>query len=446
MNLQEDLNLPFPLRPYQEEGFNFLTSTQRGLLGDDMGLGKTIQTIVALKSIYKSIGAYRCMIVVPKPLISNWIREIESWFPEAHVVKVAGPKKNRDMQFMHVDSILICTYEQMRLSFSADHPFRGFKVVVFDEAQRLKNNESYSHISAKYIDTEKLWLLTGTPLENSLDDLKNIMSYFESNIFNDFDSPEKISNKIKPFMIRRLKEDVLTDLPDLIEENKYIDMTKKQRQEYEEIYEQRNLLNVKDSSSLLSLISSLKMACNFAPNSEDSAKLNYLTEIIDELYLKGEKIIVFSQYVKTLEKIKKFLDYDSMIYHGQMKIEEKDAVIEDFKEKNGFSLLLMSLKAGGVGLNLQEASTVIMFDRWWNPAVESQAIARAHRMGNKNVVHAIKFVTSDSIEEKILSILHEKKELFDFVIDNEVNKSGKENLLEILNLSHKTNETELKDN
>ena len=446
MNLQEELSLPFPLRPYQEEGFKFLTSTPRCLLGDDMGLGKTIQTIVALKNIYKSIGAFRGMIVVPKPLISNWLKEIKVWFPEAHVVKVEGLKKNRDMQFMHVDSILICTYEQMRLSFSANHPFRPFKVVVFDEAQRLKNNESFSHISAKYIETDKLWSLTGTPLENSLGDLKNIMSYFESNIFNDFDSHKEISRKIKPFMIRRLKGEVLKDLPDLIEENKYIDMTKNQRQEYEEIYKQKNSLNIKDSSSLLSLISSLKMACNFAPQSKESAKLNYLIDIIDELSLKGEKIIVFSQYVKTLEKIKKYLQYESMIYHGQMKSEEKDTVIKNFKEKKGFSLLLMSLKAGGVGLNLQEASTVIMFDRWWNPAVENQAIARAHRMGNKNLVHAIKFVTSNSIEEKILSILHEKKELFDFVIDNEVNKSGKERLLEILELSHDKNETKAENN
>tara|TARA_B100002051_G_C16706739_1_gene624236 strand:- start:420 stop:1730 length:1311 start_codon:yes stop_codon:yes gene_type:complete len=434
MDIQKELDLPFPLRPYQEEGVGFLESNDRALLGDDMGLGKTVQTIVALKKLYKKVGVFRCLLVVPSSLITNWVNEFKIWFPKVKITVVKGDKKNRDSQFMHTDGFIICSYEQMRNSYDFTHSFRDYEVVIYDEAQRLKNKESKSHIAAKYISSEKLWMLTGTPLENSEEDLKNISSFIDSKLITGFDTPSDMKIKIKSFMLRRLKTEVLTELPELIEENKYIDMTFNQKKEYNSLYSSRKGLNRKDSGSLLGLITELKKACNFAPESRESAKMDYLNEILDEVSRKGEKVIIFSQYVKTLEEINKSLKIKSHLYHGKMKAEDKDKTLNEYKNEKGFSLLLMSLKAGGVGLNLQEASTIILFDRWWNPATESQAIARAHRMGNKSSVHAIKFVTSGTIEERILDLLHEKKELFEFVIDEDIKKGSNDKLLEILEL------------
>jgi SNF2 family DNA or RNA helicase len=240
-------------------------------------------------------------------------------------------------------------------------------------------------------------------------------------------------------MLRRLKTDVLEELPDLIEQEIIIDMTPKQRREYDDAYNKTQDIDTKDSGSLLALINELKQICNLAPSSKESGKVEYLKGTLEELKSRKEKIIIFSQYVKSLKYLNHILDFESDIYHGSLSNEEKESVIENFKEKNGFHILYMSLKAGSVGLNLQEASTVILFDRWWNPSIESQAIARAHRMGNNKNVLALKLRTHDSIEDRIIELLHEKKALFEDIIEGAVSKREKGKLLGLLNL---TNEDE----
>ena len=267
-----------------------------------------------------------------------------------------------------------------------------------------------------------MWMLSGTPLENRIEDIISIFSILKWNTIQSGNSRVEITNSIAPYLLRRLKTDVLDELPELIEENIYINMTGKQKIRYDNTFNKKDSLDLNQSSNVLALITELKKICNYDDESNESGKLNHLKEILDELSRKKEKVIVFSQYVKTLEYIKQNLNQNAMMYHGGMKTVEKDNVLKEFKDSKNPEILLMSLKAGGVGLNLQEASTVILFDRWWNPAVESQAIARAHRMGNKKIVHAIKFVTPDSIETRILQLLHEKEELFEDVIEGAVDK------------------------
>ena len=267
-----------------------------------------------------------------------------------------------------------------------------------------------------------MWMLSGTPLENSIEDIVSIFSILKWNTIQSGNSRVEITNRIAPYLLRRLKTDVLDELPELIEENIYINMTSKQKIKYDNTFNKKDSLDLNQSSNVLALITELKKICNYDDESNESGKLNHLKEILDELYGKKEKVIVFSQFVKTMEYIKQNLNRRVLMYHGGMKSNEKDNVLKEFKDSKNPEILLMSLKAGGVGLNLQEASTVILFDRWWNPAVESQAIARAHRMGNKKIVHAIKFVTPDSIETRILQLLHEKEELFEDVIEGAVDK------------------------
>jgi SNF2 family DNA or RNA helicase len=288
-------------------------------------------------------------------------------------------------------------------------------------------------LAAKRISKKKMWMLSGTPLENRIEDIISIFSILKWNTIQSGNSRVEITNSIAPYLLRRLKTDVLDELPELIEENIYINMTGKQKIRYDNTFNKKDSLDLNQSSNVLALITELKKICNYDDESNESGKLNHLKEILDELNRKKEKVIVFSQYVKTLEYIKQNLNQNAMMYHGGMKTVEKDNVLKEFKDSKNPEILLMSLKAGGVGLNLQEASTVILFDRWWNPAVESQAIARAHRMGNKKIVHAIKFVTPESIETRILQLLHEKEELFEDVIEGAVDKRQEfilKNLLE----------------
>ncbi len=425
--------LPFPLRDYQKEGVSFLLENNYALLGDDMGLGKTVQVIAGLKSVYEKKGIFRCLIVVPNSLKTNWMNEFQTWFPDAPVTLIQGDLENRSFLLESRNGVVICTYEQMRGTFDANHRIPSFELVVFDEVQRLKNSSSQLYLSAYTVKTEKVWAMSGTPLENSESDIVSIFSIIKSGIIQKGLTPNEISTAIAPYLLRRLKKEVLHELPDLVEENRYIDLGATQRREYDDLYESRLSMDKKDSGGLLALITELKKLANFSEKTRKSAKLDHLEEILEELMVKGEKVLIFSQYVKTLEFLEEELSYPTLMFHGGLKQQERDTVIESFK-KGDTNILLMSLMAGGVGLNIQEASTVIMFDRWWNPAVESQAIARAHRMGREGSVHAIKFVAAGTIEERILEILHDKEDLFDMVVEGAVKKGSEKRLLELLDL------------
>jgi len=435
LNLKK-LDLPFELRPYQVECVSFLLNSNHALLADDMGLGKTIQAIVALKLRYESEGIFRCLIIVPNSLVTNWIREFELWFPDAPLTVIEGDAINRHILLERTTGFMLATYDQIRIAFSTNvnegnenkATIKRFNLVILDEAQKIKNSNSQTTLSSHLIQKDAAWLLTGTPLENNESEIVTVFSFLKRKIIQKGMYIWEIRNIIAPYMLRRLKKDILNELPDLIEQNFYLELTEKQNNEYQEVFKDRDLKNP------LEVVTELKKICNFSSDGS-SAKLSRLKDIAEELESKEEKMLVFSQYVKSLERVKDSLNEDNVyFYHGGLKKVEKDSVLNSFKNHDGHAILLISLGAGAVGLNLQEASTVVLFDRWWNPAIENQAIARAHRMGRNEPVHAIKFITSGTIEDKIDQILQDKSDLFDDVVEGAVKLREELKLKEILEI------------
>ena len=294
--------------------------------------------------------------------------------------------------------------------------------------RKLKNSNSQTTLACNLIQKKSAWVLTGTPLENNESDIVTLFSFLKRKTIKKGMGLLDIKNIIAPYMLRRLKKEVLTELPELIEQDFFINLSAEQQKEYDMVFESRREKNP------LEVITALKKICNFSENLK-SSKLDRLKDVLEELYQKNEKSIVFSQYVKTLEKIDSSLNADNVfLYHGGYNKKEKDDILHNFKNYPGSAVLLMSLQAGSVGLNLQEASTVILFDRWWNPAVENQAIARAHRMGRTEPVHAIKFIIQNTIEERINQLLQEKSDIFDDVIEGAVEVRNKLKLNEILEI------------
>lgn len=426
------LDLPFELRPYQVEGVKFLTNTSHALLGDDMGLGKTIQAIASLKLKYQNEGLFRCLIIVPNSLITNWLNEFALWFPNTGIQYLQGDATNRLIQLERSRGFLIATYDQIRIAYENPNRVPLFEVVILDEAQKIKNTNSQTTLACNLIKKKEAWLLSGTPLENNQNEILSVFSFMNRKIIRKGMEPHEIRELIAPYMLRRLKKEILDELPDLIEQDFYIELSLEQRKEYDEVYgDRKSEDNLKNP---LPVINKLKQICNFSTNLK-SSKLDRLIDICKELDTKEEKIIVFSQYVKSLEKINDKLSGENVfMYHGGLDKDEKDAIINNFKTYDGHAILLMSIKAGSVGLNLQEASTVILFDRNWNPAIEKQAIARAHRMGRNEPVHAIKFIVRDSIEERINDLLIEKNELFEDIIEGAVEVRNLSKLKDILDI------------
>ncbi len=434
MDYQKELNLPFPLRDYQKTGVEFLISNSSALLGDDMGLGKTVQTIVGLKKLFTENGLKRTLLIVPNSLVSNWVKEFSEWYPELSVGTLVGNQESRENTLKHSSSTIIATYEQIRIIFNQPKDIGKFEYVIFDEAQRLKNTTSGVHQACKKIESNNIWMLSGTPLENNAEDIISLFNILKFGTLQKGYTPTEIKEIISPYLLRRLKADILQELPDLLEEDKYLDLNEKQLVFYNSLIERKLQLDNKDSSGMLALITELKKACNYDPVSETSSKLDYLHDIIDDTFNNNEKIIVFSQYVETLKFIQKNLNVKSILFDGSLNKDEKDTVVDEFQNSKEPLVFLASLQAGGVGLNLQSASRVVLFDRWWNPAVEKQAIARAHRMGNKNKVHAVKFVSAGTIEERILDLLHYKEDLFDEIVEGAVELKEKASLAELLEI------------
>jgi SNF2 family DNA or RNA helicase len=445
MKLKKNINtmdkeMELKLRPYQEVGMNALNMSDTFLLADDMGLGKTIQAISALKERTNTQGILRVLIVVPNSLKTNWVNEFRTWHPEVSPTVLEGSKSNRLFYLKNSKSVIIATYEQIRTTFAANEDIPSFNIVIFDEAQRLKNNTSSTFQSSKLIKSNTFWMLSGTPLENTENDIVNLFAILRPDTIHMGYNFLEIRDGIKPFFLRRKKEECLDELPDLIEEDVYIDMTQEQKSQYENLMEEKYKWH--KSGNLLAFITELKKICNFPEKISDSAKLKNLNNILKVKKEAGEKVIIFSQYVDSLKKIQLSLPYDFMLYDGSLSSDQKNEIIDKFQNTSENNFLLMSIKSGGVGLNLQQANTVVIFDRWWNPAIEQQAIARAHRMGNKNTVHAIKYIVSDSIEEKIIEILHDKENIFKNVVENTKKITPNKNLLaQLVDL-----EVELKDN
>jgi SNF2 family DNA or RNA helicase len=424
--LAKDLGLPSTLRPYQWEGVNFLTRNQAALLADEMGLGKTVQTIVALKLLTRGAISTRVLVITPNALAYNWEREFSNWAPELVVRRVMGGSEDRLATYLLPIQILIATYDQVRTDVLDMDAGIHFDVVVLDEAQRIKNRHSRTALACRLLRWSKAWILTGTPLENSVDDLVSLFIFLSPGLIDSGMSPKEVHRRIKPYFLRRRKKDVLKEIPPIIIQDVLLELSGAQESAYNDLWaSRREQVHQADmpiaGTHLFALITRLKQLCNYEPISEESVKLEALSSLLEECTLPEDKVIVFSQYVETLRFISQHLGSIPQDYFtGEQAQDERDDALTRFKELPGPRVLLISLSAGGVGLNIQEASIVVLFDRWWNPAVESQAIQRAHRFGRERPLHVVRFLVSNTIEERIRDVLQKKDIDFERYIENAV--------------------------
>lgn len=463
------------LRGYQGFGFKWLKVLSQyglgGILADDMGLGKTLQVLTFLKSEKKERGSKPSLIVAPTSLVYNWLSEIEKFTPDLSTLIISGNKDERleNIETINQYDIVITSYPLIRRDIDFYDKF-SFRYCILDEAQHIKNPMSQNAKSVKSIKAKNYFALTGTPIENSLTELWSIFDFimpgyllshnrfkkdFEKPIVKDQDSKalDKLRRHISPFILRRLKRDVLKELPEKIEHRVVVELTNEQKKVYlaylkkikgeieEEIKEkgfQRS--HIKILSGLTRL---RQICCDPSLFIEDfngeSGKLLLLEEIIDDALQSEHRILLFSQFTSMLSIIKNILNEKNIPYKyldGSTPSKDRGKIVKEFNRGDG-DIFLISLKAGGTGLNLTGADTVIHFDPWWNPAVEEQATDRAYRIGQKNSVHVMKLITKGTIEEKIFKLQEKKREMIDAVIkpgENLVSKMTEEEIRDLFNI------------
>jgi SNF2 family DNA or RNA helicase len=423
-----ECSLSFPTHPfpYQFEGVAFLYPRYAAILADEMGLGKTMQAVTAIRLLLHAGELDRVLLVCPKPLVTNWQREFAMWAPEVPVAAIEGDQPKRRWHWQQADMPLkIANYELLQRDREIIAELAPpFDLVVLDEAQRIKNRASATSQCVRAIPRRRSWALTGTPVENSPQDLVGIFEFLAPGHLSDAMKPRKMGRAASDFVLRRTKDKVLTELPPKMFRDAQVELTPAQRASYE-LAETEGVVRLAEMGQeatiqhVFELILRLKQICNFDPATGDSSKFERLAADLDEVAASGRKTIVFSQWVTTLETLAaRIAPLNPLLYHGQVAQRKRDAVLEEFRDHPNRHVLLLSYGAGGVGLNLQFAPYVFLFDRWWNPAVEDQAINRAHRIGVAGPVTVTRFLSLDTIEERIDQILREKREIFDTIFSD----------------------------
>ncbi|MDJ0332213.1 DEAD/DEAH box helicase [Planococcus sp. S3-L1] len=452
LNRPEKLTTDIPeslngvLRDYQEAGFRWLKLLAKyqfgGILADDMGLGKTLQSIAFIVSVLPEIRKQRqpVLVVAPSSLVYNWLNELAKFAPSIKAGIIDGDKRQRALSIkkMQESDVIITSYPSMRMD-QVLYRDQRFHTLFLDEAQAFKNPVTQTAKAVKAIQADYRFALTGTPIENSLDELWSIFNVIfpellpNRRLFSEM-RRDSIKKRVRPFILRRIKTEVLTELPDKVETIRFSELQKEQKQLYaaylaELKQDALKHLN-KDSFQknririLAGLTRLRQLCCHPALFVEDynggSAKFDQLMELIEECRLTGRRVLVFSQFTKMLGMIGHQLTKEGVSYFyldGQTPPAERVDLCTRFNEGQG-ELFLISLKAGGTGLNLTGADTVVLYDLWWNPAVEQQAADRAHRMGQKKEVQVVRLIAKGTIEEKINELQMKKKNLIDDVIQS----------------------------
>jgi SNF2 family DNA or RNA helicase len=484
------------LRSYQVEGFQWLCFLQKngfgGCLADDMGLGKTLQAIAVLlrskelgqqagtKSVPGDAVADRgqfalfdnvpdkltSLIVVPASLLHNWFRECHRFAPGLKVLIHVGNQRNRELTNFSYYDLVISTYHTVRqdsLQLSA----YNFHYIILDESQMIKNPSSKLYNAILSLQSSNRVVLTGTPIENSLTDLWSQINFVNPGLLGtlgffkrsfvqpiekkgDEEREKKLKELINPFILRRTKPEVARELPPVFEQVRYVNMTESQHRLYEEeksrvrnaLLENLEEIGLERSSIMvLQALTRLRQIANHPDlvedyQGEDSGKFTEVYRDIESVVSEGHKVLVFSSFVKHLDLFKARLEQDRIGYAyltGSRSQGQRKEAVQNFQNNQNCPLFLISLKAGGVGLNLTAADYVFILDPWWNPAVEMQAINRAHRIGQENRVFVYRFISNDSIEEKIQSLQERKQELAETFItsNNPLKTLSEEELLEL---------------
>ena len=437
------------LRPYQKTGLHFLAYASRfklgALLADDMGLGKTVQALAWLQHLRETNGAAPSLVICPASVVFNWNREAAQFTPGLKVLLLtAGEHRHSLRQEIPAHDLVVTNYALLRRDLAALQKF-SFRAIILDEAQNIKNPESMVARAAKALKAEHKLALTGTPLENRLLDLWSIMEFVHpgylpdrSKFLEQYDrgasQPARalLSSRMRPVMLRRLKKQVAQDLPDRIEERIDCELTEGQRKFYlAELQRSRQALSTLDVQAgqtrmhVLAALTRLRQICchpSLAGGKKGlgSGKTSALFELLEPLYAAGHKVLVFSQFVEMLKILKAELEEKGRPYFmltGQTT--NRGDVVQAFHDCKEPAVFLLSLKAAGTGLNLTSASYVVLYDPWWNPAVEAQAIDRTHRIGQDRTVIAYRLVTQGTVEEKIWRLQQSKAQLAQDVLGEE---------------------------
>ena len=431
----QDIRLSWPgeLMPFQREGVRALLDNNQLLLADDMGLGKTLQVVAALRILRARREVGSCLVAAPASLLNQWRREIEKWAPELSAIIIRGPTSDRSWQWEADRDVTLVSYDTLRSDFGDNvrSPMRRktWDVVVADEAQRIKNRNDTSD-ALKGLRRIRSWALTGTPIENHEEELASILEFVDhdgSGAPKRYRPGEKLLARHRELQLRRKKGEVLDDLPPKQVSKVTIDLGSGQRTSYDKA-EQDGIVYLKSLGAevsvrhVLELITRLKQICNVDPRSGESSKLADIKDRLEQLAAQGHKALVFSQYTSETSGVAAAAgylgDFTPLTITGDVSQQERADAIERFKTRDEHKVLILSLRAGGLGLNLQEASYVFHLDRWWNPAVERQAEDRSHRIGQTVKVNVIKYSCAGTIEERIDGILESKQELFDQLIDD----------------------------
>ena len=440
--IPKDLNAT--LRDYQVSGFEFFKTLSDyqfgGILADEMGLGKTIQTIAFLLSNKDK----KSIVITPTALIYNWKNELEKFAPTLKVGLLHAAKSEREKILDNIDNydVILTTYTTYKNDIDK-YKNISFDYCIIDEAQNIKNPDAIITKAIKNVNAKVKFALTGTPIENNLMELWSIFDFimpgylynkskFKSIFINNDKNIIELKNLIKPFILRRTKKEVITELPDKIEQKIIIDLEKEHKRAYKgyvNLITRKIKENNQDNITVFSYLTKLRQLC-LSPElivknyQGKNSKLDVLINIINDS--SDEKILVFSQFTKVLEVIGKRLNEENISYSyldGKTSAKDRVKLVEEFNTNNN-KVFLISLKAGGTGLNLTSANIVVHFDPWWNPAVEDQASDRAHRIGQKNVVNVIKLIAKGTAEERVINLQETKKELIEDVINGNLDNSS----------------------
>jgi len=467
------------LRDYQKKGLNWLHYMHQlnfgACLADDMGLGKTVQLLAFLNTIYQQKDHKASLLILPASLITNWGNEIQQFYPKLKYY-IAHPgfhpqnvELERSAEQLDQYALVITTYA-LSYRYEWIQSYR-FQYIILDEAQAIKNPNTKQSKGIKKLNSVNRIIMTGTPIENRLSDLWSLFDFlnpgllgnkkefteFSKGLKNDLGGYKRLRRIIQPYILRRLKTDksIISDLPDKVEMKTFAELSKKQIVLYEKIVTEmkkviENSDGIQRKGLILSALIKFKQICNHPDQylgidtyeEKHSGKFSRLRDICETICEKRECVLVFTQFKEITNHLADFLtsifNKEGVIIHGSISVKKRKEFIDRFQGDNYVPFMVLSLKAGGVGLNLTKANHVIHFDRWWNPAIENQATDRAFRIGQKKNVIVHKFITRGSIEEKIDQMIEEKKQLSNDIIgsagENWITEMNNDEILQLFQL------------
>lgn len=418
-----DTEQGIPLRPFQEKGVAWLVDHAVGILADDMGLGKTAQALRAMETLFMQGKIRSTLVVCPKSLLANWEAECTRWTPLLTVVRSMPTKDGSEAAWSSIigaSHIILTSYEQMR---RMAHLFTQTKteLVIADEAHRLRKSEAKLVRAFRQLKPVRFWALTGTPIERNQEDLATLLSLLAPNRFSVKSTrygSDYLKAKARPYILRRLKSDVLHELPDVVDTKEILDLTSEQRTAY---VRARSQPMRRHEGEVLQRLTLLRALCDLDQHSGASAKLERILEILDAIRFSGEKAVVFSHTLQPLYALQGILHKQGIkgeLLTGKHSIPERSQIIQSFKIRADIVALLCSSRVGGEGLTLTEANHVIFINEWWNPSSNAQARDRVVRLGQERIVYVHRFRCRGTVEEVLEEILARKNAIYGDVVDS----------------------------